>query len=68
MVNTSTWIDMKNWIYQYRDKFDNIKGILYIKDILPQSHKGGSFKWESLIRQPFYVPEKKKINSKSKIY
>jgi gliding motility-associated protein GldE len=43
--------------------FDNIKGILYIKDILPHSHKGGSFKWQSLIRPPFYVPETKKINS-----
>ncbi len=28
--------------------FDNIKGILYIKDILPHSHKGDSFKWQSL--------------------
>jgi len=47
----------------YIDSFDNIKGILYIKDILPHSHKGDSFKWQSLIRPPFYVPETKKINS-----
>jgi len=47
----------------YIDSFDNIKGILYIKDILPHSHKGNSFKWQSLIRPPFYVPETKKINS-----
>ncbi len=47
----------------YNGSFDNIKGILYIKDILPHSHKGGSFKWQSLIRPPFYVPETKKINS-----
>jgi gliding motility-associated protein GldE len=47
----------------YTDSFDNIKGILYIKDILPHSHKGISFKWQSLIRPPFYVPETKKINS-----
>ena len=47
----------------YSASFDNIKGILYIKDILPHSHKGGSFKWQSLIRPPFYVPETKKINS-----
>jgi gliding motility-associated protein GldE len=47
----------------YSGSFDNIKGILYIKDILPHSHKGGSFKWQSLIRPPFYVPETKKINS-----
>jgi gliding motility-associated protein GldE len=47
----------------YIDSFDDIKGILYIKDILPHSHKGDSFKWQSLIRPPFYVPETKKINS-----
>ena len=47
----------------YIESFDNIKGILYIKDILPHSHKGDSFKWQSLIRPPFYVPETKKINS-----
>ena len=43
--------------------FDNIKGILYIKDILPHSHKSDSFNWQTLIRPPFYVPETKKINS-----
>jgi len=47
----------------YIDSFDNIKGILYIKDILPHSHKGNTFKWQSLVRPPFYVPETKKINS-----
>lgn len=47
----------------YIDSFDNISGILYIKDILPHSHKGNSFKWQTLIRAPFYVPETKKINS-----
>jgi gliding motility-associated protein GldE len=47
----------------YSGSFDNIKGILYIKDILPHSHKGDSFNWQTLIRPPFYVPETKKINS-----
>lgn len=47
----------------YVGSFDNIKGILYIKDILPHSHKGDSFNWQTLIRPPFYVPETKKINS-----
>jgi gliding motility-associated protein GldE len=47
----------------YAGSFDNIQGILYIKDILPHSHKGDSFKWQTLIRPPFYVPETKKINS-----
>ena len=47
----------------YIGSFDNIKGILYIKDILPHSHKNDSFNWQTLIRPPFYVPETKKINS-----
>ena len=47
----------------YVGSFDNIKGILYIKDILPHSHKNDSFNWQTLIRPPFYVPETKKINS-----
>ena len=47
----------------YSGSFDNIKGVLYIKDILPHSHKGNSFNWQTLIRPPFYVPETKKINS-----
>jgi len=47
----------------YSGSFDNIKGILYIKDILPHSHKVDSFNWQTLIRPPFYVPETKKINS-----
>jgi gliding motility-associated protein GldE len=46
----------------YSDTFDNIKGILYIKDLLPHIHKGASFRWQSIIRPPFYVPETKKID------
>lgn len=47
----------------YIDSFDNISGILYIKDLLPHSHKGNSFKWQTLTRPPFHVPITKKINS-----
>jgi putative hemolysin len=46
----------------FSDSFDNIKGILYIKDLLPHVLKGASFRWQSIIRPPFYVPETKKIN------
>ncbi len=41
--------------------FDNIKGVLYAKDLLPHIHKE-NFRWQSLIRPPYYVPENKKIN------
>jgi len=47
----------------YIESFDNISGILYIKDLLPHSHKGNSFKWQTLVRPPFYVPETKKISA-----
>lgn len=58
----------------YIDSFDNVSGILYIKDILPHYHKTKAFKWQTLIRPPFYVPDTKKISSlleefqKSKIH
>jgi gliding motility-associated protein GldE len=46
----------------YSGSFDNIKGILYIKDLLPHVHKKENFKWQTIIRPPFYVPETKKID------
>lgn len=46
----------------YEDSRDNIKGILYIKDILPYLDKDDSFKWQSLIRPAFFVPETKMID------
>jgi len=46
----------------YSETFDNIRGILYIKDLLPYIHKGDNFRWQSIIRPPFYVPETKKID------
>jgi putative hemolysin len=41
---------------------DNIKGILYIKDLLPHIDKGDSFRWQSLIRPAYFVPETKMID------
>ncbi len=46
----------------YADSFDSVKGILYAKDVLPYTNKPGSFKWQSLLRPPYFVPETKKIN------
>ena len=46
----------------YSKTFDNIKGILYIKDLLPHVLKGTTFRWQSIIRPPFFVPETKKID------
>ena len=41
---------------------DNIRGILYIKDLLPHLSKPASFRWQSLIRPPYFVPETMKID------
>jgi len=46
----------------YDKTFDNVKGILYIKDLLPHIQKSKNFKWQSLIRPLHYVPENKKID------
>lgn len=46
----------------YQDNGDNIRGVLYIKDLLPHLSKPASFRWQSLIRPPYFVPETKKID------
>ena len=46
----------------YEETSDNLKGILYVKDLLPHINKKDGFQWQNLIREPFYVPETKKIN------
>jgi len=47
-------------VYQVND--DNIRGVLYIKDLLPHLSKPATFRWQSLIRHPYFVPETKKID------
>jgi len=46
----------------YSKSQDNIKGILYLKDLLPYIDKPETFRWQSLIRSAFFVPETKKID------
>lgn len=46
----------------YQGNTDNIKGILYIKDLLPHLNKPSNFEWQLLIRPPYFVPETKKID------
>ena len=46
----------------YEETIDDIKGVLYVKDILPFIHENNSFQWFKLIRKPYFVPESKKIN------
>lgn len=46
----------------YSGSRDEIKGIVYIKDMLPFLEKPDNFKWQTLIRPAFFVPESKKID------
>lgn len=47
----------------YENSFDNVVGLLYIKDILPfLNHEEKEIKWFDLIRLPFFIPENKKID------
>ena len=51
-------------VYQNND--DNIKGVLYIKDLLPHLAKPTSFKWQTLMRPPHFVPETKRLDDMMK--
>ncbi len=46
----------------YQHSIDNVRGILYIKDLLPHLSKPATFRWQSLIRPPYFVPETKMID------
>ena len=46
----------------YRDNIDQIEGVLYVKDLLPYIHTL-EFDWKSLLREPFFVPENKKLDN-----
>ncbi len=45
----------------FNEQIDTIAGVLYIKDLLPHIHKK-KFNWVSLLRQPYFVPENKKLD------
>jgi len=46
----------------YKQSFDNVVGILHVKDLMPYIFKTGNFDWKHLLRAPFFVPESKKIS------
>ncbi len=46
----------------YKESFDNVIGILYIKDLLPHLNESIDFNWNDLIRKPLFIPENKKID------
>jgi putative hemolysin len=46
----------------YRDNIDQIEGVLFVKDLLPYIDQK-DFDWVTLIREPFFVPENKKLDN-----
>jgi len=46
----------------YRDNIDQIEGVLFVKDLLPHIDKT-DFNWTTLLREPFFVPENKKLDN-----
>lgn len=66
----ATFIEVKQLVIKngfsripvYKESFDHIQGVLYVKDLLPFLTENDSFEWQKLLRKPYYVPEHKKIN------
>ncbi|MEZ4886860.1 MAG: gliding motility-associated protein GldE [Chitinophagales bacterium] len=58
-------VDVKEKNYSrvpiYEEHLDQIKGILYVKDLLAHTHQTADFEWHQLMHKPFFVPENKKI-------
>ncbi len=46
----------------YRDNIDHVEGVLFVKDLIPHINKK-EFDWKTLIREPFFVPENKKLDN-----
>jgi putative hemolysin len=46
----------------YKDSIDQIEGVLFIKDLIPHIDKD-DFEWQKIIREPFFVPENKKLDN-----
>ena len=46
----------------YDEDLDDIKGALYVKDLLPYINRGKDFEWQKLLRKIYFVPKHKKID------
>lgn len=46
----------------YEDSEDNIKGILYLKDLIPYKEREATFDWRGLIREAYFIPENKPLD------
>jgi len=47
----------------FQDSIDHIQGILFVKDLLPYIEEEKNFDWKTLVREPFFIPENKKLDN-----
>ena len=47
----------------YKETIDQIVGVLFIKDLIPHIDENKDFQWQQLIREPFFIPENKKLDN-----
>lgn len=52
----------------YGDDLDDVRGVLYVKDLLPHISEGRDFEWQSLLRKPYFVPEHMMIDDLLKAF
>lgn len=52
----------------YRESFDDVLGVVFVKDLLHSSVRKKDFDWKQLIREPLYVPENKKIDDLLRVF
>ncbi len=46
----------------YEENLDRVKGVIFIKDLIAHLGSGDEFRWQQLMRTPFFIPESKRIN------
>lgn len=52
----------------YGDDLDDVRGVLYVKDLLPHISEGRDFGWQNLLRKPYFVPEHMMIDDLLKAF
>lgn len=52
----------------YGDDLDDVRGVLYVKDLLPHIGKADDFEWQQLLRKPYFIPEHMMIDDLLKAF
>lgn len=71
LENTASFDEVRHMIIDsgysrlpiYEEDIDNIKGVLYVKDLLAYLNEPGDFGWQKLMREPYFIPLHRKLNT-----